>query len=114
MWYRSSKTGKELNADNVWADYTGVWHLNESGSAGTPVKDSSANALHGAALGLSTSVASGRIGGSWQISTVYNRNAAGIKIELDDAAKLGKVDDLGDTFSTPFWMMKKIWRQKGA
>ena len=35
MWYRSSKTGKELNSDNVWADYTGVWHLNESGSAGT-------------------------------------------------------------------------------
>ena len=22
MWYRSSKTGKELNAGNVWADYT--------------------------------------------------------------------------------------------
>lgn len=24
MWYRSSKTGKALNSDNVWADYTGV------------------------------------------------------------------------------------------
>ena len=107
MWYRSSKTGKELNSDNVWADYTGVWHLNESGSAGTSVKDSSANALVGAAQGLSASVASGRIGGSWRISTVYNRNAAGIKIELDDAAKLGKVNDLGDTFSTSFWMTRK-------
>ena len=64
MWYRSSKTGKELNSDNVWADYTGVWHLNESGSAGTAVKDSSTNALVGTARGLASSVSSGRVGGS--------------------------------------------------
>ena len=51
MWYRSSKTGKALNSNNVWADYTGVWHLNESGSAGTTVKDSSTNALDCAAQG---------------------------------------------------------------
>ncbi|MBR2941544.1 MAG: DUF2341 domain-containing protein, partial [Kiritimatiellae bacterium] len=107
MWYRSSKTGKELNSDNVWADYTGVWHLNESGSAGTSVKDSSTNALVGAAQGKSTSVSSGKIGGSWRISDVYDRKAAGILINLDDAAKLGKVDDLGDTFSTSFWMTRK-------
>lgn len=112
MWYRCSKTGKELNADSVWADYTGVWHLNESGSAGTSVKDSSTNALVGAAQGLSASVASGRIGGSWRISTVYNRNAAGIKIELDDALKLAKVNGLGDTFSTSFWMMKSSLETK--
>ena len=53
MWYRCSKTGKVLNSDNVWADYTGVWHLNESGSGSanpkTEVKDSSANVLHGTA-----------------------------------------------------------------
>ena len=53
MWYRSSKTGKELNSDNVWADYTGVWHLNESGSGSanpkTEVNDSSSNVLHGTA-----------------------------------------------------------------
>ena len=107
MWYRCSKTGKDLNSDSVWADYTGVWHLNESGSAGTTIKDSSTNALVGAAQGLSASAASGRIGGSWRISTVYNRNAAGIKIELDDAIKLAKVNGLGDTFCSSFWMMKK-------
>ena len=112
MWYRSSKTGKELNSDNVWADYTGVWHLNESGSAGTAVKDSSTNALVGAAQGKSTSVSSGKIGGSWRISDVYDRKAAGILINLDDAAKLGKVDDLGDTFSTSFWMMKSSLETK--
>ena len=107
MWYRCSKTGKELNSDSVWADYTGVWHLNESGSSGTTIKDSSTNALVGAAQGLSASVASGRIGGSWRISTVYNRNSAGIKIELDDAVKLAKVNGLGDTFSTSFWTKKR-------
>ena len=82
MWYRSSKTGKVLNSNNVWADYTGVWHLNESGSAGTTVKDSSTNVLHGAAQGRSVSVAAGQIGGSWRISDVYDRKNAGIRINL--------------------------------
>ena len=107
MWYRSSKTGKVLNSDNVWSDYTGVWHLNESGSAGTVVKDSSTNVLVGAAQGKSVSVAEGRIGGSWRISDVYDRKAAGIMINLDDAVKLSKVNGLGDTFSTSFWMKKR-------
>ena len=106
MWYRSSKTGKALNSDNVWADYTGVWHLNESGASGTVVNDSSTNVLVGAAQGKSVSVAAGRIGGSWRISDVYDRANAGIKIELDDAVKLAKVNGLGDTFSTSFWMKR--------
>ena len=29
MWYHSSKTGKALNPDNVWTNYTGVWHFAE-------------------------------------------------------------------------------------
>ena len=108
MWYRSSKTGKALNSDNVWSDYTGVWHLNESGSgsASSPVHDSTTNILHGAAQGKSASVAAGQIGGSWRISNVYDRKDAGIKIELDDAVKLSKVNGLGDTFSTSFWTKK--------
>ena len=107
MWYRSSKTGKVLNPDNVWADYTGVWHLNESGAAGTAVRDSTTNALHGAAHGESESVASGQIGGSWRISDIYNRVNAGIKIELDNAVKLGCVNALGDTFCASFWTKRR-------
>ena len=107
MWYRSSKTGKALNSDNVWADYTGVWHLNESGSANTVINDSSTNALVGAAQGKSVSVAAGRIGGSWRISDVYDRKAAGILINLNDSTKLAKVNGLGDTFSASFWMKKR-------
>ena len=86
MWYRCSKTGKELNSNSVWADYTGVWHLNESGSAGTTVKDSSTNALDCAAQGKSTAVAAGKIGGSWRISDVYDRKAAGLVVDASVAA----------------------------
>ena len=108
MWYRSSKTGKALNSGNVWADYTGVWHLNESGSAGAAVHDSSTNALHGAARGLAASVSSGRIGGSWRICNDYARVDASITIELsDDSAKNAKVDNLGNTFCESFWVQKK-------
>ena len=108
MWYRSSKTGKTLNSDNVWADYTGVWHLNESGAAGTTVKDSSTNALHGVARGLAASVAAGRVGGSWRICDDYARVDASIMIELsEDSAKNAKVNSLGDTFCASFWMQRK-------
>ena len=108
MWYRSSKTGKALNSGNVWADYTGVWHLNESGTGGTPVKDSSTNALDGAARGVAASVASGRIGGSWRIYNDYGRADASITIELSgDPVKNAKVDNLGDTFCASFWMQRK-------
>ncbi len=108
MWYRSSKTGKALNSDNVWADYTGVWHLNESGSSGTTIKDSSTNALVGAARGYAASVSSGRIGRSWRICNDYARADASIMIELsDDSVKNAKVDNLGDTFSASFWVQKK-------
>ena len=108
MWYRSSKTGKALNSDNVWDDYTGVWHLNESGSAGTTIKDSSTNALVGTARGLACSVSSGRVGGSWRIANVYDRVDASIMINLSaDSAKNAKVDNLGDTFCVSFWEQKK-------
>ena len=103
MWYRSSKTGKELNSDNVWADYTGVWHLNESGSAGTTVKDSSTNALDCAAQGKSTAVAAGKIGGSWRISDVYDRKAAGLVVDASVAANNAKLNALGSTFHVSFW-----------
>ena len=119
MWYRSSKTGKALNSDNVWADYTGVWHLNESGNGNimvngetvpvnTPIMDSSTNALDGAAQGLAASVAAGKIGGSWRISNDYVRKDASILIDLvEDPAKNAKVDALGDTFCASFWTKRR-------
>ena len=110
MWYRCSKTGKELNSDSVWADYTGVWHLNESGTGGvvrTTIKDSSTNVLDGVAQGQASSVSGGKIGGSWRIATVYDRVDASILIDLADTVKNAKVNDLGDTFSASFWMQKK-------
>ena len=103
MWYRSSKTGKALNSDNVWADYTGVWHLNESGAAGTVINDSSTNVLSGTAQGKSVSVDAGRIGGSWRISDVYDRKDAGIVVDASVASKNAALNALGSTFHVSFW-----------
>ncbi len=103
MWYRSSKTGKVLNSDNVWADYTGVWHLNESGAVGAAVHDSSANALDCAAQEHSSSVAAGRIGGSWRISDVYDRKAAGLVLDASVPANNAALNALGSTFHVSFW-----------
>ena len=106
MWYRSSKTGKELNSTNVWTDYTGVWHLNESGSGGdvkTTVKDSSTNSLDSVAKGRSESVAEGRIGGSWRISNVYDRKEAGLVVAASVPANNAALKALGSTFHVSFW-----------
>ncbi len=103
MWYRSSKTGKALNSDNVWADYTGVWHLNESGANGTTVKDSTTNALDCVAQEHSASVAVGKIGGSWRISDVYDRKAAGLVVDASVPANNAALNALGSTFHVSFW-----------
>ena len=103
MWYRSSKTGKVLNSGNVWADYTGVWHLNESGANGTTAKDSSTNALDCTAQEHSASVASGKIGGSWRISDVYDRKAAGLVVDASVPANNAALNALSSTFHVSFW-----------
>ena len=47
MVYRSAQTGKSLNANNPFADYVGVWHLGETASGSTTIKDSTDNHLNG-------------------------------------------------------------------
>ena len=101
MWYRSSKTGKTLNPTNAWAEYTGVWHLNES--SGTTVKDSSTNTLDCAAQEHSSPVAAGKIGGSWRISDVYDRKAAGLVVDASEPANNAALNALGSTFHVSFW-----------
>ena len=110
MWYRSSKTGKALNSTNAWFEYTGVWHLNESGAkeSKTAISDSTTNALHGTSQDCAASVSVGRIGGSWRLGDDYNRIKGGIVIDFAaDATKNATVNDLGDTFSTSFWMKRR-------
>ena len=69
MVYRSSHTGKSLNANNPFADYVGVWHLGETVSGSTTIKDFTDNALHGTSPANSSPLAAGAIGGSRRINT---------------------------------------------
>ena len=106
MVYRSSKSGKTLSADNPFATYNGVWHLNESGSgsASTAIADASGKGFYGTAKGIAVSVASGKLGGSWNFNTAYARNDAGIVVDLSDPAKLTDFNALGDTFHVSLWL----------
>ena len=66
-WYGGPAV--ESNATEVWSGYAGVWHLNDSGSgtASSPISDSTANGLTGRAVAGATAT-EGVIGGGWTIS----------------------------------------------
>ena len=106
MVYRSSKSGKILNAANPFTTYTGVWHLNESGTgaANTEVLDSSGKNLSGNAQGIAESVSAGKLGGSWRMNTAYARNNTGVVVDLADPTKLNTFNALGDTFHVSLWI----------
>ena len=106
MVYRSSKTGKSLSSDNPFATYTGVWHLNESGSGAnnTEIADSSGKNLVGYAQGIAESVSAGKLGGSWRMNTAYARNNTGVVVDLADSTKLNTFNALGDTFHVSLWI----------
>ena len=106
MVYRSSKSGKTLSAGNPFATYTGVWHLNESGSGAgnTEIADSSGKNLVGYAQGIAQSVSAGKLGGSWRMNTAYARNNTGVVVDLADSTKLNTFNTLGDTFHVSLWI----------
>jgi len=106
MVYRSSKSGKILSAANPFTTYTGVWHLNESGTgaANTEVLDSSGKNLSGNAQGIAESVSAGKLGGSWRMNTAYARNNTGVVVDLSDSTKLNTFNTLGDTFHVSLWI----------
>jgi len=104
MVYRSSKSGKTLSADNPFAAYKGVWHLNETGAANTAIADASGKGFEGAAKGIAESISSGKLGGAWKFNNVYDRVDAGIVVDLSDSAKLASFNELGDTFHVSLWL----------
>ena len=114
MWYRSSKNGSVICADNAWEDYTGVWHLGEGGDGVQSVYDSTTNALTGETHANSLAVAEGRIGAARRNSTKSGNSAANgrILVDLSDAAKRAAVDalaaaDSDKTFTASLWMRPK-------
>ena len=120
MVYRSSHTGKSLNANNPFADYVGVWHLGETASGSTTIKDSTDNALHGTSPANSSPRAEGAIGGSRRINTNDNLNGSAqcIQVPLGAANSAGRaaVDGLVPEFTASFWWrhpanFKTRWNQ---
>lgn len=102
-------TAVASNATEVWADYTGVWHLNDSGSgeAGSTVFDSTANALNGTAVAQATSLEGGVIGGSWRIMEKAEewketRSTGCIKVPAADAL------DVAPVFTVDAWVKSYV------
>ena len=111
MWYRSSKSGSVICADNAWEDYTGVWHLGEGGDGAQYVYDSTTNTLTGVTHANSLAVSEGRIGSARRNSTVTGNSANNgrILVDLSDSAKRAAVDalaaeDSDKTFTASLWM----------
>ncbi len=65
MFYGDSSAADQQNVAGVWTNgFLGVWHLNESVSAGGTNRDSSASLAHAVRQGSSPSGAAGVIGGA--------------------------------------------------
>ena len=123
MWYRSSKTGKALNPDNVWTNYAGVWHFREDYGTETgsvKVYDSTTNQLTGSTLynatTKGTSVSGGKVGRGRRMGDNIadgNKGTGGIDVSLDEqnSPKRAAVDRLASptpVFSTSFWIYPEM------
>ncbi len=112
MWYRSSKSGAVVNGGvNAWADYTGVWHLGETGSGVQSAADSSPKGLTAETHENSSAVSDGKIGGARKNSTKSGASATNGRIYVDlskDSAKRAAVNALTATddavFSASLWV----------
>ena len=110
IWWGSSEvTGKSVCPDNPWSDYTGVWHMNETGNGSSVVvHDATINRLDGSSPNSSAAVAAGPVGGA-RFVTSYQDNASsynsGFVVDLSsDAAKRAAVDAIVPEFSASMWI----------
>ena len=107
MCYNTSESGVWVTNQNPWAEYVGVWHLDESGGKQKPIYDSTTNELNGLTVNTgSPSVHSdGRIGKARYITSSTSNNPgfdSGITIDLSDSAKKATVDGLATEFTASF------------
>ncbi len=91
MCYNTSASGVFVTNQNPWAEYVGVWHLDEAGGKNKPIYDSTANELNGLTVnkGTPSVYAAGRIGTARRITSDTNNNPgfdSGITIDFSDSA----------------------------
>ncbi len=127
MCWGSETSGKTVCGTNPWIDYTGVWHMGETGtpSDSNPVTihDSTANGLDGSTP-VGGAASGSMVGGAWLISPDSNHDRS-IRVPVGgsaaDPAKKAAADALGTDFHASFWMRAKgvvqwanlICRRKG-
>ena len=109
MCWGATVSGKTVCGANPWNDYTGVWHLNETGGGVANVTDSTTNGLSGVTVASSSAVDSSDaiVGGARHVTTSDKNNPginSGITIDLSDAAKQTAVNGLGTEFTASMWV----------
>ncbi|MBQ9727176.1 MAG: DUF2341 domain-containing protein, partial [Kiritimatiellae bacterium] len=102
MFYRSSKSGKTLNSANPFADYVGVWHMNDAGNGGATVVDAGPYGLTATAGAKSVAKTDGMVGGARQITTARAKEDAATKVTATTDA-INALNTLGREFSVSFW-----------
>ena len=112
MFYGAAQSDANafVAARHPWADYTGVWHLGDSGTgSGKTVSDSTTNRLTGTTASNSSKLMSdGAVGGARKICASTNsKNQEQISVSLSDSAKKAAVDALVPRFSVSLWYRVK-------
>ena len=104
--YNPSASGVMVTNANPWTDYVGVWHLGESGNAGTAISDSTTNHLDGTAAADNTEGVNGNNGAIGRARRIAKNNfhAPGIIIDATNGVKNAVADSLGTDFHASFWM----------
>lgn len=109
MYWGGETAGKSLNANNPWSDYTGVWHMGETGtsSSSNPVTihDSTANGLDGFTP-VGESASGSMVGGAWRIAKDNNHDRA-IRVPATSGLAKTAADALGTDFHASFWFRAK-------
>jgi len=103
MFYRSSKSGKEVCDGNAFTNYVGVWHLNETAYGSASIADSTTNGLTGTS-GAGGDTKDGVVGTSRRITSTENQKQdTAIKVN-NDASTLSALNSLDMNFVVSFWM----------
>ena len=109
MCWGSDSSGRAVCPDKPWADYTGVWHMGETGtpsdSAPVTIHDSTANGLDGSTP-VGEAVVCGAVGGAWRIAP-DNEHAPAIRVPASEGAAKDAADALGTDFHASFWFRAK-------
>ena len=109
MCWGSDTSGKTVCGDNPWSDYTGVWHMGETGtpsdSAPVTIHDSTTNDLDGSTP-VGGAASGSVIGGAWRVAP-NNDHAPAIHVPATSGTAKAAADALGTDFHASFWFRAK-------